>query len=207
MSDATTPATSFVPAPPSNNSSVMGTKTPSVISFAIGILLFLLPFIDVKCKGDSLKKISGVQLATGYTIDMGTEDSFFGKLEKNLDDGKKTSTKGEKQDPNPYALAALVLGAAGLLLSLVRIKAGATGAFITGILSAAGLIAMYIDINRQMKSSIKPDVLGPPDMDSGFDKQMADMTGITVDFTPVFYLTILAFAAAAFFSYRRMKSK
>ena len=30
---------------------VLGTKMPSTVAFAVAVLLFLMPFIDIKCNG------------------------------------------------------------------------------------------------------------------------------------------------------------
>jgi hypothetical protein len=204
MSDTTTPPTTVVTASPAPANNGMTTKTPSVISFAIGVLLFLMPFVDIKCNNASLKKISGVELATGFNVDMDEDDSF---LQQSPQADRNLKTNPGRREGNTYALAALILGVVALVLSLIRIRAGATGAFVTGLLSAVALIALYIDINRQIKMDMKmPNMDGATD-GFGLGKQMSGMMGISVDFTPIFYLSIIAFAAGAFFSYKRMKAK
>ncbi len=203
MSD--TPATTVLPDPasPAPGSALPIGKAPSIITFAVGILLFLLPFVDVKCNNTSLATISGMELATGFKLNVGNDNTLVGKLEGM--NGTENKANSEKRDANPYALAALVLGIAGLVLSLLKIKAGATGGLITGVLSAGALIGLYIDVKRQIKTEMNmSDVNGPADE---FGKQMSGMVGITVDFTPYFYLAILAFLGAAFFCYKRMKGK
>jgi len=47
------------------------------------------------------------------------------------------------------------------------------------------------------------------DMSDGFNKigkDLSDSINISVDFTPWFYVAVLAFLAAAFFCYKRMSS-
>lgn len=89
-----------------------------------------------------------------------------------------------------YALAALLIGAAGLGLSLLNAKTAMAAAAATGALAAVALIGLMVDINRQVSSQQA--------------EQSKDVV-ISVNFTVWFYLSVLAFLAAAFFSYQRMK--
>jgi len=166
---------------------IFGTKIPSSVAFIVAVLLFFLPFIDIKCNNVSLQKVSGIELATGFNIKpAGSNNSLFGNMEKT------TGAKGEKKDPYVYALVALALGVGGFLLSLINKKATAFGGIIMGALGTAAIIGMMIDI----KSDIKGEGLGSE-----------DGVKVAVEFTPWFFVTIIAFIAAAFFSYRRMRSE
>lgn len=170
-------------------------KMPSVIAFAAGLLVFLLPFVEIRCNNMSLKKVSGAELATGFKMDaLGTDNSLFNNLDKGLNGntGSNSSNSGKK-DPNVYALAALVLGALGLLLSFSNIKAGGIGGVLTGALAAASLIGLWIDIRKQLKTDLSVKDVG------------ADVS-ISVDFTPWFYISVVGFITAAYFSYKRMKA-
>jgi hypothetical protein len=165
---------------------IFGTKIPSSVAFIIAVLLFFLPFLDIKCNDVSLQKVSGIELATGFNIKgPGSDNSLFGNM------GKTTGAKGEKKDPYVYALVALALGVVGFLLSLVNSKTTAFGGIILGVLGIAAMIWMMIDI----KSDIKGEGLGT-----------GEGVRVAVEFTPWFFVTIVAFLAAAFFSYRRMRS-
>jgi hypothetical protein len=88
-------------------------------------------------------------------------------------------------------LAALVLGIGGFVVSLLNHRAGGFGGMITGALSAAAMIGLMMDI----KSDIKKELLGGK-----------DGVTIAVEFTPWFYIAIIAFLAAAFFCYKRIQS-
>ena len=78
---------------------------------------------------------------------------------------------------------------------------------ITGILAAVALIATMIDVKSQVKAQM-PDLRNRPRGDdlSGFDK-LGDSIYIAVDFTPWFYIAVIAFLVAAFFCYKRMQMK
>lgn len=165
---------------------IFGTKIPSSVAFGVAVLLFFTPFLDIKCNNMSLQKVSGIELATGFSIKSpGSNNSLLDGVEKT------TGAKGEKKDPYVLALVALALGVGGLLLSLPNSKATTAGGIITGILGVAAMIAMMIDI----KGDIKGESLGTE-----------DGVKVVVEFTLFFYLTIIAFLAAAYFSFRRMRS-
>jgi hypothetical protein len=185
---------------------IFGTKIPSSVAFGVGVLLFFMPFLDIKCNTMVLQKVSGVQLATGFEIKSpGSDNTVIGGLENMSDDDAKLTKKGEKKEPNLLALAALILGVTGLVLSLLNAKTGGTGGIITGILAAIALIATMIDVKSQVKTGI-PDLRNRPrgDNASEFDK-LGDSIYIAVDFTPWFYIAVIAFLVAAFFCYKRMQ--
>ncbi len=187
---------------------IFGTKIPSSVAFGIGVLLFFMPFLDIRCNSMILQKVSGVQLATGFQIKSpGSDNTVIGGLENMNENDTKLTTKGEKKEPNLLALAALVLGVAGLVLSLLNAKTGGSGGMITGILAAVALIATMIDVKSQVKAEM-PDLRNRPRGDdvSGFDK-LGDSIYIAVDFTPWFYIAVIAFLVAAFFCYKRMQVK
>lgn len=198
---------SYIPAStPTPQPGIFGTKIPSSIAFGIGVLLFFMPFLDIKCNTMVLQKVSGVQLATGFQIKSpGSDNTLVGGFENMNDRDTKATTKGEKKEPNMLALAALVLGVIGLVFALLNTKTGGTGGIITGILAAVALIATMIDVKSKVKAEM-PDLRNRPRGDdaSGFDK-LGDSIYIAVDFTPWFYIAVIAFLAAAFFCYKRMQ--
>ncbi|MGZ8523503.1 MAG: hypothetical protein ACXWV1_03695, partial [Chitinophagaceae bacterium] len=113
--------------------------------------------------------------------------------------------KGEKKEPNLWALAALILGVIGLVLSLLNAKAGGTGGIITGILAAVALIATMIDVKSKLQAEMPGlQKRARGESVSGFDK-LGDSIYIAVDFTPWFYIAIISFLVAAFFCYKRMQ--
>lgn len=199
MSEIQSTTNPVLPSTPSQQPGVFGTKIPSTIAFGIGILLFFMPFLDIKCNSMVLQKVSGIQLATGFKIKSpGSDNSLIGSFENMSDDDAKVTNKTEKKDPNILALAALVLGVAGLIFSLRDAK---TGGLITGILAAVALIATMIDIKSKLKSELPDLNKTRSSTTSGLDR-LGDSMYIAVDFTPWFYIAIIAFAAAAFFCYK-----
>ena len=213
-----TPSTSSTTyAPPSSSSGLFGTKMPSSIAFIVAVLLFLMPFVDIKCNNMSLQQVSGFQLATGFKMKNSCSDNSFlndVKTDKVDETITKTATNTDKKEPNLYALIALGLGVLGLLLSFTNAKAAIGGAMVTGIASAGAMVGMMLDIKKKVKLDL-PDMSDKtPDNNIGntLDKigdkmsSMTDKMNISVDFTPWFYISVLAFLAAAFFCYKRMSA-
>ena len=208
----TPPPTPPVYAASASSPGVFGTKIPSTVAFAIAILLFFLPFIDIKCNNMSLQQVSGIQLATGFQMKNKSSDSpLFNDFKTNEADQQitKSTTGTDKKDPNLFAMVALGLGVLGLLLSFTKAKAGLGLSMFTGILAAAAMIGLMIDI----KKKVKIDMPGSSRQSSGDDmlglnkmgQEIGDKMNISVDFTPWFYVAIIAFLAAAFFCYKRMQ--
>lgn len=210
-----TPAPVYVPAPATPG--MFGTKVPSSVAFLVAMLLFLMPFVDIKCNGTSLQTITGVQLATGFKM-KSTDNSLLNDAKTDNADTAITKTtttetttttttnNKDKKEPNLYALIAIGLGVLGLLLSFTNAKAAIGGAMITGIGSAAALIGMMLDVKKKVKLDMPATTKTGSGSDAlGLDK-LGDSLKITVDFTPWFYISVIAFLVAAFFCYKRMQS-
>lgn len=192
---------------------LFGTKIPSSVAFVVAVLLFFMPFIDIKCNDMSLQTVSGIQLATGFKMKNNSSDNSFlndFKTDKVDETITKTTTKSDKKDPNLYAMVALGLGVLGLLLSFTNAKAAIGGAMVTGIASAGALIGMMLDVKKKVKLDMPSTGSKSDDgLSKGIDnfgKDLGDKMNITVDFTPWFYIAVIAFLAAAFFCYKRMSA-
>ena len=127
-----------------------------------------------------------------------------------VDEGiTKATTKSDKKDPNLYALIALGLGVLGLLLTFAKAKPAIGGAMVVGIAGAAALIGMMLDVKKKVKLDMPDSGGSGGDIGKGLDNitnTMSDKMNITVDFTPWFYIAVIAFLAGAFFCYKRMSA-
>jgi hypothetical protein len=198
----TTTQPTYAPSP-----GVFGTKIPSTVAFVVGVLLFFLPFVDIKCNNMSLQQVSGFQLATGFQMkNNSTDNSFLNDFKSDKEDEgiTKATTKADKKEPNLYAMVALGLGILGLLLSFTNAKAAIGGAMVTAILSAGALIGLMLDVKKKVKLDM-PATKTDNELGDAFNK-LGDNMKISVDFTPWFYVAVIAFLAAAFFCYRRMQT-
>jgi hypothetical protein len=213
--DTNQPAAAPAPLPAAPG--IFGSKIPSSVAFVVAILLFFMPFVDIKCNNMSLQQVSGFQLATGFKMKNSSSDnSYLNDIKSDKVDNEitKATTKTDKKEPNLYAMIALGLGVLGLGLSFTNAKASLGAAMVTGVASAGALIGMMLDLKKKAKLEM-PDVSDKtPDNDVGntIDKigdKMSDLTdkmNISIDFTPWFYIAVIAFLAAAFFCYKRMSA-
>jgi hypothetical protein len=148
-----------------------------------------------------LQKVSGLQLATGFKIKSpGSDNSLIGSFENMSDNDTKVNKKTEKKDPNMIALAALVLGVAALVCALANIK---TGGMIAGILAAVALIATMIDVKSKLNAELPELNKRSHSTTNGFGDDIL----ISIDFTPAFYVAVIAFGVGAFFCYKWIKQK
>ena len=187
--------------PASSSPVMLATKTPSATLFIIAVLLFLMPFVDIKCGGMKLQDVKGFELATGFNLKSGGSDMPLFD-EANTPGVDRTITKTDRQQPNMFALVALVLAVAGAGLCFVNNKMAIAGTMAAGVLSVASLAVLYFDIKHEVKTSLagKPDDIG-----GEISEGLKDLD-ISVDFTPWFYITIVALLAATFFCYKRLQT-
>jgi hypothetical protein len=175
---------------------IFGTKIPSSIAFLLAILLFLLPFAEIRCNGTAVASNTGLGIATGSEWKEVMSKNIFGNGFEN-----NTSTndhKMEKQDPNIFAIIALALGVIAVLIAFLTPKGGGRFSFYVALLAAISLIAMLIDLRSKAKSdnSLRSTDMG---LNAG--------VGITVDGTGWFYFTIILFILGGVFSYMQAKNK
>ncbi len=190
--EANQPTPAAVPVTSGNRSSFW----PGSISFLAGVLLFLLPFVDIKCGDATLKEVRGFELATGFTVeDKSMNQSIFGNM--GMDQTTKTN-KSEKRDPDMFALAALGLGILGFVISFLVKGRSVLAAFI-GTLATVSLIIMMINIKGDSKLNTGSKANNNLD---GFGSNLGNDI-IRVEFTPWLYITIILFLAAAFFCWRK----
>jgi len=197
-------ATSTTYAPASAAPGMFGTKIPSAVAFAVGILLFLLPFAEIRCGGSILATKSGLDFALGNKWNTAST-SLFGK--NDMQDNALSAGKEQKGNTQYLIIAALVLGVIGLLLTFSGAKGGGAGGIATGILSAGALIGFMLDLKKNFNNSLREQALDKAEKGAGnlgFDK-MGDIKP-ALAFSTWYYIAVIAFLTAAFFCYKRMQS-
>jgi len=157
------------------------------VMFLVGTLLFLLPFVNIKCKGETLVSNNGVGLAFGVNYKTSKE------FESNEENSKKVSVT-EKESGKIYvsALIALLLGIAGVVLSIINPGLDKINTVI-GVLAALALVALMVQIKSEVNDKSSHDIT---------DGLSANIK-MTAEFTAWYYLSLISFIAAAFFSYWR----
>lgn len=179
---------------------MFGTKIPSTVAFAIAVLLFFLPFSEIKCGGQALMNNSGLGFA------LGKEWKFAGGYGKDMLNDMNSKTGSEKPGNAQYfIIAAMALGVLGLFFSFTEAKNGSRLAMVSGIVAAGTLVAFMFDIKKwfndgMAKQASEKATDGTDSLGLG---KMGDVK-LSLTFTPWFYIAIIAFLAAAFFCYKRM---
>lgn len=188
---------------PVGKPSIFGSYIPSVAAFGVAILLFFMPFSELKCGGQTLAKKSGLNYALGQDFQLG---GMLGKEAKK--DNSSDFSKEKKGNSQILAIAALGLGILGLVLCFGGSKATNSGGIVAGVLSAGAYIGLMIDQKSSFAASMKEDAMSKLGGD-GEDGALGDfgksLKGIQLDFSIWFYISIVAVLAAAFFCYKRMK--
>lgn len=177
-------------------------KSPyaTTITYALGLLLFLLPFFDIKCNAITMAQLSGINMATGskpsVSRDLEKLGNNFGG--KGFDENKDVAKTKSGGDGHLFitALAALLLGVAGLLFSLLNKGRNARSTMMIGLLGVVALLASWIEIGAYVKANAKTDA-----NDTGGD--FAGMVAISANPTFWFFLCLLCFAASAFIGYKQ----
>lgn len=193
------PAVVYVPVQQQN---VLKTKIPSTTTFAIAVLLFLLPFAEIKCKLDQSNKETNNNFNFGSTavkfynsglgLAIGGNWKMRG-LGSMLSDGADNMTSKAPPKPNVYAIVALALAVVGLIVALAGKGALHFVGIVSGVLGAAALVGLMMDLKSQLDK--EGAQLGGDKLDASF----------ALGFTPWFYICIVALLTGAFLCFKRMQ--
>ncbi|MDZ4792837.1 MAG: hypothetical protein SGI83_01035 [Bacteroidota bacterium] len=168
----------------------------ATVAFAVGLLLFLLPFAELKCGGTALMGNTGAGIAMGneWKIAMGGNDILH-KMQSATND--KETKNALKSGPNVFLLVAIVAGIFGLLMGFFNQPWRHVAGMCAGILCCIMLIAVMIQFKMVLRSSLT---------NSKELEGMGSMGGlIKISFTIWYYASLLAFAAAGFFKYKHQQ--
>lgn len=168
------------------------------ISFIAGILLFLLPFAELRCVEYKLAKNSGWGLATGAQWTSGTLNDLQNMMQSisGKEEREKQFQQEMKDGPNIFAIAALAAGVVGLAVALLPGRKRSLITLSAGILGVLMLVALFFQLKWQLRSQLS----------SGKDSDGTGMSTysklISIRFTVWYYLALASFAVAAFFGYK-----
>jgi hypothetical protein len=171
---------------------MFGGNIPSAVAFLIGILLFLLPFAEVRCNGTALANNTGLGIAMGSDWKELVTKNVLGVSEGTEATEKREYTKSH--DPNVFAIIALALGVIGFLVAVLAVARKSNINFYIGLLAAASLVAMLIDLRSKAKSDTS---LNSSDLDVNVAVK------VTVDGTAAYYIAVILFIVAAILSLQR----
>ncbi|MCC7401018.1 MAG: hypothetical protein IT214_05995 [Chitinophagaceae bacterium] len=187
---------------------IFGSRIPSAIAFAVGILLFLLPFSEIRCNNTVFMDKTGIGFVLGQ--DWKVANNTFGNESKDATQKTNSEKEGNAQY---FAIAALALAVLGLLFSFGNARSGGSAGMVTGILSAGSLVGLMIEVKRWFNASLAKEAAEKANTNTGDDTLGLNKIGDTLGnsmhlgLTLWFYIALIAFLAAAFFSYMRRKAK
>jgi len=113
-----------------------GLRRMSPAIFALALICFFLPFVEMSCQGQKILTLTGIQLATGTTI---AQPAAFGQAQTRRVSGE------------PSAVVALLSAIVGLGLSFLKNGKAPIGPAIAGGL---GLVTLLL-----LKSKMDGDIL------------------------------------------------
>lgn len=159
-------------------------------AYLVGILLFLLPFVEIKCNSTSFAQNSGLGLALGTDYKI-LESS---KTSKN-ENSDASVIKASRNSGKMYliALFAFALGILGLGLSLFRKRFGSLN-IIVGSLAALLLIVLMAQLKYDVDDRLKTNETG---------NLFSNEIRVSINFTTWYYLSIICFLLAAFLSFKQ----
>ena len=204
-------ATPIIAAP---SPGILGTKIPSTVVFVLGILLFFMPFAELKCKQNTQTETNGLNFNLGGETTI--SNTGFGlaigkqwKMEMNglgglFGSNNQMNKDQPKQDPNSYAIAALALGIIGLLLCFAKFRGAPGIAMLAGILSAVALIGLRFDLDKKVKDPSQ--VVQKTENNTDWLGSGLDTVKFELNFTPWFYIAVIAMIVAAVLCYLRIKN-
>src|SRR5262245_57316791 len=201
--------TGYTSPPPPPPRSVFATRIPSTVTFAIGLLLFALPFAELKCKLPKQKEISMLNLDdylsftnSGIGLALGSDWKTsipIGDLGQNGEAGTwKKNIKQQK--PNYYAVVALIMAVLGLGLSFVQATPVAVATTVAGGISVGALVGLMVDLQKKSRDIISAV------QDANQAITTENHAKLVLSFTPWFFIAIIFLLAATVFSYKRILS-
>lgn len=161
------------------------------VPMALGILLFFLPFFNVKCNGLKLVSASGYHTAVGLEVKPEKDLDFMKGFGERHDLGTRSSNrsfKSDKQDPNYFLLAIMIIGTACAIIAATklgkRLEISFWGALICSCLFVVVQFQVITFTNRPEFSS--------------------ELIDLSVQCTFWFYLSFLLFALAIYIAYKQV---
>jgi uncharacterized membrane protein HdeD (DUF308 family) len=177
--------------PTTAGSDVFRRRYSGSVAFLVGLLLFFLPFVVIKCNNTPYAENTGLGLAFVTNYQVTAQKQLPDILQNNK--GKEVNKEEEKGKLYVMALVALLAGVAGLLFSLSKTRSSSSVSSLMGVLAAICLIVVMFQINSDVKRNSGGNVTG----------DISNNIKVTASYTVWYFIAIASFLAAAFFSYKR----
>ncbi|TAL51444.1 MAG: hypothetical protein EPN92_00680 [Chitinophagaceae bacterium] len=154
--------------------------------YTIAILMFFLPFIEIRCNGLPLAKATGIELV------LGTEIKPINKIDR------PTNTfdwieHGKKRGPNIFALMAIGMALVGLGFSFSKLKQKLLLNFAIGALGVITMTGLAIQLKTSLNDELKVQ------MEEG-------NANISLSFTAWFIFVFICFIIITLVGWKHMKN-
>lgn len=176
--------------PTTAGSDVFHRRYSGSVAFLVGLLLFFLPFVVIKCNNTPYAENTGLGLAFGTNYQVTAQKNLPDILQNKK--GKEVNKEEEKGKLYVLALAALLAGVVGLIFSLSKTRTASSVSTLMGLLAAVCLIVVMFQVNSDVKRN-----------SGGNTSDISNNIKVTASYTVWYFIAIASFLAAAFFSYRR----
>jgi len=196
--EPTQPLSPVVTSTKTSSPGIFGTNIPASVAFLVAIVLFLLPFAEIKCGGVTIANQTGVGFVTNQ------EWKSFDKPRRYLESAKPAK-EDEFGNSQLILIVVLVLALIGFLVSVTNTNGMI--AVMLGLLSACGLIYFLFDLKSNFDASVHKDAIDQAMQSSRELGNTFNSSKPTLSFAPAFWISLLALLAAVFFSWQRRKVK
>lgn len=170
------------------------------LSYALGLLLFLLPFFDLKCNNMTVAQLKGIDVAFGskpnLSGDMERIQNNFG-TQRTEDGAVPVQQQGEGR-LFITALLAFLLGVIGLVLSLVNSGKSNRPNMLVGIAGAVALVASWIEVSAYVSANAKTTNGG-----AGPGSDFAGMVRVSASPTFWFVLCVICYGVSAYYCFKK----
>ncbi len=110
-------------------------KKISPVPFAVMLICFFLPWLNLTCDGKHYTSFTGMELVTGTKVE---QQSMYG------------TGKYKKVDPEPMAIVALALAIIGIVFSFIKKSGFNLAAGITGIATFIVLLILKSTVEKEI---------------------------------------------------------
>lgn len=169
----------------------------TTIAYAVGLLLFLLPFFNIKCNNITMARLRGIDMAIGGKPSVSRE---LDDMQREFGNGDRRSVQASMPKGEGHlfitALLALTLGVIGLVLSLVNKGRNQRPNLLVGIIGLVAMISTWIEVSAFVSSNAKPK------RSDYANDQFSAMVNIAASPTAWFILGLICYAVAAYVSYK-----
>ncbi len=139
-----------------------GSTTITTAMLALVLICFFLPFAEISCNNIPFYSLNGKDLLRGkeitrdlfleYAKRSGQEEAFL-KAEENPDTLFDTKAMNEKMPANPWAVAAFVMAAIGVLAGVVLRRFGTVLHLVTSVATVIALMGLQISMNNEFSKT------------------------------------------------------